>query len=62
LPQENAFVLILREAMTSDERDPAGVYFGTSSGTLFHTRDAGDSWEVLAENLPPIYSVSPGIH
>jgi len=62
LPQENAFVLILREAMTSDERDPAGVYFGTSSGTLFHTRDAGDSWHVLADNLPPIYSVSPGIH
>lgn len=61
LPQSNAYVLVLREGMTSDDRDPAGVYFGTSSGTLFHTRDAGDSWQVLAENLPPIYSVSAAL-
>lgn len=60
LPQSDAYVLILREAMTSDDRDPAGVYFGTTSGTLFHTRDAGDSWSVLADNLPPIYAVSTG--
>ncbi len=62
LPQSNAFVLVLREAMTSDDRDSAGIYFGTSSGTLFYTRDAGDSWQVLAENLPPIYSVSAALH
>jgi hypothetical protein len=37
---------------------PAGVYFGTSTGTVFYTRDAGDSWHILAEHLPPIYSVS----
>ncbi len=61
LPQSNAFVLILREAMTSDDRDPAGVYFGTSTGTLFYTRDSGDSWQVLAEHLPPIYSVSAAL-
>jgi len=60
LPQSGAYVLILREAMSSDDRDPAGVYFGTSTGTLWHTRDAGDSWHALAENLPPIYSVSVG--
>lgn len=61
LPQANAFVLVLREAMTSDERDPAGVYFGTSAGTLFYTRDAGDSWQVLAQHLPPIYSVTAAL-
>ncbi len=58
LPQKNAYVLVLREAMASDDRGDAGVYFGTSSGTLFHTRNGGDSWHVLAEHLPPIYSVS----
>ena len=58
LPQTDAYVLVLREAMTSDDRDPAGVYFGTSTGTIFHTRDAGDSWHVLAANLPPVYSVT----
>jgi hypothetical protein len=46
LPQKNAHVIVLREAMTSDDREPAGVYFGTSTGALFHTRDAGDSWHV----------------
>ena len=61
LPQSNAHVLVLREAMTSDDRDPAGVYFGTSTGTLFYSRDAGDSWRVLAEHLPPIYGVSAAL-
>lgn len=58
LPQENAYILVLREAMAADARDPAGVYFGTTSGTVFYTRDAGDSWHTLAEHLPQIYSVS----
>ena len=62
LPQEHAHVLVLREAMSSDDRDPAGVYFGTSSGSLFYTRDAGDSWQVLAAHLPPIYSVTAALH
>jgi photosystem II stability/assembly factor-like uncharacterized protein len=61
LPQSNAHVLVLREAMTSDDRDPAGVHFGTSTGTLFYTRDSGESWHVMAQNLPPIYSVSAAL-
>jgi hypothetical protein len=58
LPQRNAHLLVLREAMTSDELDPAGVYVGTSSGHVFYTRDAGDTWETLADSLPPVYSIS----
>ena len=42
LPQFNAHVLVLREAMSSDDRDPAGIYFGTSTGTLFYSRDGGN--------------------
>jgi hypothetical protein len=61
LPQSYAYVLVLREAMSADDRDPAGVYFGTSTGSLFYTRDAGDSWQILAQHLPPIYSVSTAI-
>jgi BNR/Asp-box repeat protein len=57
LPQKNAHVTVLREAMTSDALSPAGVYFGTTGGTLYATRDAGENWSVLAENLPPVYSV-----
>ena len=42
LPQRNAWVSLLREAMTNDALDPVGVYFGTSSGHLFASRDAGE--------------------
>jgi photosystem II stability/assembly factor-like uncharacterized protein len=62
LPQSGAYVIVLREAMASDDRDPAGVYFGTSTGSLFYTRDAGDSWQGLSAHLPPIYSVSAALH
>jgi hypothetical protein len=58
LPQKNAHVTVLREAMTSDPLSPAGVYFGTTGGTVFYTRNAGDKWDVLADNLPPVYSVT----
>jgi hypothetical protein len=58
LPQRNAHLLVLREAMTSDRESPAGVYVGTTGGHLFHTADGGKSWAALAEHLPPILSVS----
>jgi photosystem II stability/assembly factor-like uncharacterized protein len=58
LPKRDVHVTVLREAMTSDPYSPAGVYFGTTGGTVFSTNDAGESWGVLAGNLPPVYSVS----
>ncbi|HEY3119536.1 MAG TPA: exo-alpha-sialidase [Vicinamibacteria bacterium] len=57
LPQEEAFETVLRDAMATDTLDEAGVYFGTRSGRLFASRDGGDSWTVVAENLPPILCV-----
>lgn len=57
LPQEHAYVTVLREAMTTDTRLPCGVYFGTSGGHLFASRDAGVSWQVIAGFLPRILSV-----
>lgn len=58
LPQRNAHLLVLRESMAADRRSPAGIYVGTTSGQVFHTADAGNSWKILAENLPPVISVS----
>ena len=57
LPQENVFFGVLRQAMATDRLDPAGVYFGTSSGTLFASADEGESWAPVAEHLPTILSV-----
>jgi photosystem II stability/assembly factor-like uncharacterized protein len=57
LPQENAFFGVLRQAMATDRLEPAGVYFGTSGGTLFASADEGDSWRPIAQHLPAISSV-----
>lgn len=61
LPQENVFVTVLREAIDADDLDPTGVYFGTSSGHLFASRDGGDGWELIAGFLPRILSVSAAV-
>jgi photosystem II stability/assembly factor-like uncharacterized protein len=57
LPQRNAFIGVLRQAMATDRLEPAGVYFGTSSGALFASPDEGESWKCIAEHLPSISSV-----
>jgi photosystem II stability/assembly factor-like uncharacterized protein len=57
LPQQNAFIGVLRQAMATDTLQPAGVYFGTGSGSLFASADEGDSWRCIAEHLPMISSV-----
>ena len=43
--------------MAHDVLDPAGVYFGTSTGQLYGSADEGRSWAKVADNLPPIWSV-----
>ena len=58
LPQKNAHLLVLRECMAADAADDAGVYAGTTNGQVFYTRNAGDSWDLLADNLPAVSSVS----
>ncbi len=61
LPQERAFLSVLREAMAMDTCEPAGVYFGTSTGQLFASRDEGATWELQADYLPPIWSVETAV-
>lgn len=57
LPQENVYFGVLRQAMATDPLEPAGVYFGTSSGALYASADEGDSWSCIAEHMPAITSV-----
>lgn len=61
LPQEHAWVGVLREAMDTDPLEPCGVYMGTSSGHLFASRNRGDSWQVVASFLPRILSVTAAL-
>ena len=54
LPQEACFFTVLRQGMSGDRRDPAGVYFGTNTGSVFASRDEGDTWEEIARHLPTV--------
>ena len=61
LPQKNAYLHAMRDGMATDNVDPCGVYAGTSTGQLFFSRDEGDSWDLLADYLPPINSVETAV-
>jgi photosystem II stability/assembly factor-like uncharacterized protein len=57
LPQRDSYDTVLRDAMSTDAENPAGVYFGTRNGWLYGSRDEGESWTVIEENLPPVTCV-----
>jgi len=57
LPQRDAHLTVLRDAFTTDGAEPAGLYFGTRSGEVYGSTDAGDTWQLLAEHLPPVLCV-----
>lgn len=57
LPQEACFFTVLRQAMGGDNHDPAGVYFGTNSGSVFASLDEGETWQEIARHLPTVLAV-----
>ena len=57
LPAQQAFWTVKRQAMTADAADPAGLYFGTTSGELWMSRDEDRRWQCMAQHLPEIYAV-----
>jgi len=57
LPNGQAWWTVKRQSMTADRQDSVGLYFGTSSGELWMSRDEGGQWECLARHLPEIYAV-----
>ncbi len=61
LPHVNAYVTVLREAMATDRLDPVGVYFGTSTGQVFASSNEGDEWRMVADFLPPVWSVEAAV-
>ena len=61
LPQENAHLGVLRQAMVIDTQDAPGVYFGTSTGQVFASADEGETWSEIASYLPSISSVDVAV-
>jgi hypothetical protein len=58
LPQEEAYLTILRQAFTHEGQGPdLGLYFGATSGDVFGSGDGGASWFTVRERLAPVNSV-----
>jgi molybdopterin converting factor small subunit len=57
LPQDDAYLTILRQAFCHDGRSPLGLYFGVESGEVFGSADGGTTWITVIEHLPPVLSV-----
>jgi photosystem II stability/assembly factor-like uncharacterized protein len=57
LPGENAYDVVYRHALALRGNSLA---FGSTTGNLYVSDDAGDHWSVVSHNLPPIYSVRFG--
>jgi hypothetical protein len=58
LPQQSAYETVLRDGLVTDALDPVGIYFGTRSGKVYASRDAGKTWKELINGLPQIVCVS----
>jgi len=61
LPQRGAYETVLRDGMSTDSLDPAGIYFGTRSGKLYGSRDEGKTWKMILEGLPQILCVKAAV-
>jgi photosystem II stability/assembly factor-like uncharacterized protein len=59
LPDRDAYLTVLREAFDSVGEGPSlELYFGATSGAVFGSGDAGETWFEVTTHLPPVLSVS----
>ncbi len=61
MPKSQGWWTVKRQCMAGDTRDPVGLYFGTTSGELWMSRDEGRKWVCIARNLPEIYAVETAL-
>ena len=58
---ERGWLTVKRQAMSVDNSDPAGVYFGTTSGEVWGSINEGEDWRCLARHFPEIYAVEAAV-
>ena len=61
MPEKQAWWTVKRQAMGTDTLDPLGLYFGTTQGEVWGSRDEGKKWSCIARHLPEIYSVEAAV-
>ena len=59
LPQQHAYDLTYRHALAVDATGTR-LAFGSTTGNLWLSEDAGDTWRHLSAHLSPIYAVTFG--
>jgi photosystem II stability/assembly factor-like uncharacterized protein len=58
LPSRDAYLTVLRQAFDRVGEVPElELYFGSTSGEVFGSADAGASWSSVASRLPPVFSI-----
>lgn len=57
LPKKDAWWTVKRQAFAADQGAAVGLYFGTTSGELWASRNEGKGWTCIARHLPEIYAV-----
>lgn len=56
LPQVHAYDLVLRHALDVDDSGDR-LAFGSTTGSVWVSENAGESWQAISANLPPVYAV-----
>ncbi|UNT00388.1 exo-alpha-sialidase [Streptomyces tubbatahanensis] len=61
LPRAAHYGPVLRDALCTDDADPAGLYFGNRNGEVYASADEGESWRQLARHLPDVLCVRAAV-
>jgi len=57
LPRSQGWLTVKRQAMSADAHQPVGIYFGTTGGEIWASKNEGRNWACIARHLPEIYAV-----
>jgi photosystem II stability/assembly factor-like uncharacterized protein len=54
---DDFFVAVMRDAMTADDHETTGLYFGARNGGVWASVDTGEHWSQVNANLPDVMVV-----
>ena len=57
LPQQDAYHLVFRHALDVHE-DGQLLAMGSTTGSVWVSEDGGDAWQLVTQDLPPVYCVA----
>jgi len=57
MPPSQGWFTVKRQAMSADAHEPVGLYFGTTGGEVWASKNEGGKWVSIARYLPEIYAV-----